>query len=76
MVREKNSQPAKTKNSVDGEHNRVVRIGLQGGSKEGTKEELLAATLCIRPSNEWNLTMMPKVKYDFLIYSASLFKAS
>ena len=42
--------------AMDGEHNRVVRVWLCGGNKEGTRQELLAATHCIRPSNGWNLT--------------------
>ena len=41
---------------MDGQYNRVVRIGLRGGNEEGTRQELLAATHCIRPSNGWNLT--------------------
>ena len=45
-----------TKNYVDGEHNRVVRIGLCEGHKERKRQELLAATHCIQPSNGWNLT--------------------
>ena len=37
---------------MSGEHNRVVRIWLHGGNKEGTRQELLAAT------QQWmNLTM-------------------
>ena len=39
--------------AMDGEHNRVVRVWLCGGNKEGTRQELLAATHCIRPSNGW-----------------------
>ena len=39
--------------SMDGEHNRVVRVWLCGGNKEGTRQELLATTHCIRPSNGW-----------------------
>ena len=45
-----------TKNCVDGEHNTVVRIGICGGNEEGTRQELLAVTHCIRPGNGWNLT--------------------
>ena len=44
-----------TKNYVDGEHNRAVRIWICGGNKEGTSYKLLAATHCICPSNGWNL---------------------
>ena len=39
--------------AMDGEHNRVVRVWLCGGNKEGTRQELLAATHYIRPSNGW-----------------------
>ena len=39
--------------AMDGEHNRVVRVWLYGGNKEGTRQELLAATHYIRPSNGW-----------------------
>ena len=39
--------------AMDGEHNRVVREWLCGGNKEGTRQELLEATHCIRPINEW-----------------------
>ena len=39
--------------AMDGEHNRVVRVWLCGGNKEGTRQELLAATHCIRPSDGW-----------------------
>ena len=39
--------------AMDGEHNRVVRKVLCGGNKEGTRQELLATTHCIRPSNGW-----------------------
>ena len=39
--------------AMDGEHNRVVRVWLCGGNKEGTRQELLVATHCIRPSNGW-----------------------
>ena len=38
---------------MDGEHNRVVRVWLCGGNKEDTRQELLAATHYIRPSNGW-----------------------
>ena len=47
--------------AMDGEHNRVDRVWLCGGNKEGTRQELLAATHCIRPSNRWNLTMMTTI---------------
>ena len=50
------AQPGQTKNYVDGEHNRVVRVWLCGGNKEGTGQELLATTHSIRPSNDWNVT--------------------
>ena len=49
-------QPGQTKNYLDGEHNRVVRIWLCEDSREGTRHKLLATTHCIRPSNGWNLT--------------------
>ena len=39
--------------AMDGEHNRVVRVWLCGGNKEGTRQELLAATHCTGPSNGW-----------------------
>ena len=39
--------------AMDGEHTRVVRVWLCGGNKEGTRQELLVATHCIRPSNGW-----------------------
>ena len=39
--------------SMNGEHDRVVRVWLCGGNKEGTGQELLATTHCIRPSNGW-----------------------
>ena len=42
--------------AMDGEHDRVVRVSLCGGNKEDTRQELLAATHYIRPSNGWNLT--------------------
>ena len=34
--------------AMDGEHNRVVRMWLCGGNKEGTRQELLAANHYIR----------------------------
>ena len=40
---------------MDGEHIRVVRTWLCGGNK-GRRQDLLAATHCIRPSNGWNIT--------------------
>ena len=43
---------------VDGEHKTYVRIWLRGGNKESKRQELLAATHCIRPSNGWNLMLM------------------
>ena len=39
--------------AMDGGHNRVVRVWLCGGNKEGTRQELLAATHYIRPNNGW-----------------------
>ena len=42
--------------AMDGEHDRVVRVWLCGGNKKGTRQELLAATHCIRPSNGRNKT--------------------
>ena len=39
--------------TMDGEHNRVVRVWLCGGNKEDTGQELLVATLWIRPNNGW-----------------------
>ena len=42
--------------AMDGEHDRVVRVWLCGGNKEGTRQELLATTHYIRPSNGCNLT--------------------
>ena len=38
------TQPEQTKNGENGEHNRVVRIGLCGDNKGGTLQELLEAT--------------------------------
>ena len=34
---------------MDGEHNRVVGIGLCGCNKGGTRQELLVVTHCIGP---------------------------
>ena len=34
----------------------MVGIGICGGNKEGTGQELRAERHCIRPSNGWNLT--------------------
>ena len=45
-----------TKNDVDGEQNRVVRLGDIWGNKEGTIQELLEATHYTRPNNGWMLT--------------------
>ena len=36
--------------AMDGEHNRVVRVWLCGGNKEGTRKELLAATIASDPA--------------------------
>ena len=38
----------------------------RGGNKEGTRQELLAATHCIRPSNGWNLTTTTNVTVSLL----------
>ena len=54
-------QPGQTKNDVDREYNSLVRTGLCGGDKEGTGQELLAATHCIRSSNGWNLRTMNRL---------------
>ena len=40
-------------NSLHLDQCRVVRIWLCGGNKEGTRQELLAATHCIWTSAEW-----------------------
>ena len=40
-------QPIASDPAKDEEHNRVVRVWLCGGNKEGTGQELLAATHCI-----------------------------
>ena len=59
------------KNDVDGQHNRVVRIGLCGGNKEVTGQELLAATHCngIWPSSGWYLQFI-KLKGTFFDMAA------
>ena len=44
----------------------MVRVWLCGGNKEGTRQELLAATHCIRPSNGWNLTTTTNVTVSLL----------
>ena len=47
--------------AMDGEHNRVVRVWLCGGNKEGTRQELLAATHCNPPSNGWEHNRVVRV---------------
>ena len=39
--------------TMDGEHDRAVRVWLCGGNTEDTGQEPLAATLWIRPNNGW-----------------------
>ena len=55
-----------TNNDVAMKQNTVVVIGLCGGNKEGTGQELLAPTQAIRPSNGWNLnrTTIPAINKD------------
>ena len=50
------AQQGQIKYYVDGEQNRVVLIWLCGSNKESKRQELVAATHCIRPSDGWNLT--------------------
>ena len=59
MERRRQAQPGQTNNYVDGD-NRVVRMDLCSRNKEGTRQELLAATHCMRLSNGWNMTTTTK----------------